>query len=76
MIGALLNALGGWIRFLGAETKIFPVIFAGQTFHAIAQAFILGIPPFLSSTWFGVSERGKATSFGVLANQAGVGGYF
>ena len=44
---------------------------AGQIFSALAQCFILGIPPNLAATWFGERERSTATALGVFACQVG-----
>lgn len=41
----------------------------GQTICAVAQAFLLSVPPRLSAVWFGAHELNRATALGVLANQ-------
>ncbi|KAG5462421.1 MAG: hypothetical protein BJ554DRAFT_5249, partial [Olpidium bornovanus] len=72
VIAASLNTLGAGLRFFGAGPDRFTLLFVGQFFSAVAQVFILGIPPSLASTWFGQDERNTATSVGVVANNLGV----
>lgn len=73
-IGALLNFMGALIKYLGAvpRWRNFCVVFAGQTFSAASQVFFLAIPPKLASAWFGIHERSKASSLGVMANYFGI----
>ena len=68
--GASLNFIGSLIRFSNATD--YKVVFIGTSFASVAQGFILSIPPLIASNWFGDSERAKATSIGVLANDGGV----
>ncbi|KAI8138596.1 major facilitator superfamily domain-containing protein [Fennellomyces sp. T-0311] len=72
LIGAFLNALGALIRYLGAAPDRYVVVFIGQTVAAIAQVFMLSIPPRLARTWFRDSQVNFVTSVGVSANQLGV----
>ncbi|OBZ91842.1 putative MFS-type transporter C09D4.1 [Choanephora cucurbitarum] len=74
MIGAFLNALGAGVRWLGAVPSIygFLVLFAGQTIAAVAQVFMLAIPPQLAVAWFPKNEINVATSIAVSANNLGV----
>ncbi|CAG8600356.1 5953_t:CDS:2 [Cetraspora pellucida] len=54
----------------------FGVIF-GQTIAAIAQLFMLGIPPKLANIWFSeFGEQNFATSVGITANSAGAAAGF
>ncbi|VDP87109.1 unnamed protein product [Echinostoma caproni] len=84
LLTVVLNALGAWVKCVAGilavdpESSIantfgarsaFPLLMFGQTLDAIAQVFILGVPPQLASTWFGDQEISTATSIGVLANQ-------
>eukprot|EP00698_Gefionella_okellyi_P011384 TRINITY_DN2999_c0_g1_i1.p1 TRINITY_DN2999_c0_g1~~TRINITY_DN2999_c0_g1_i1.p1 ORF type:complete len:393 (+),score=89.75 TRINITY_DN2999_c0_g1_i1:434-1612(+) len=88
-IGAILNALGGVLRVLpypflsyegpnpGLHPYAFPAVMLGQTVAAIAQTFILSMPPKLAQNWFGERERVTATAIGALLNQLGVAvGFF
>ncbi|CAB4495709.1 uncharacterized protein OCT59_005674 [Rhizophagus irregularis] len=77
LIGAFLNALGTFLRFLGSfEASGFWLLFLGQTLTAIAGVFILGVPPKLANTWFNFGEQNLATGIGVTANNAGIAAGF
>lgn len=41
---------------------MFAFVMIGQTLNAIAQGFILAVPPKLAQNWFGSNERTFATS--------------
>ena len=70
IIGALLNFIGSLIRY--SNVTDYNIVFVGTLFASIAQGFILPIPPLIASDWFGDSERTRATSIGILSNEAGV----
>ena len=70
-IGALLTAVGAWIKCAAVRPDLFAILMLGQTICAIAQAFTLGVPARLSSLWFSASEVSTATSIGVFGNQLG-----
>ena len=72
IIGALLNAIGSCLRAIGANRDGFALALLGNTSAAMAQCFILFIPPRLAAVWFGDSERATASSIGVLMNMFGV----
>ncbi|KAI8373915.1 major facilitator superfamily domain-containing protein [Blakeslea trispora] len=74
LIGAFLNTLGAGVRWLGAAPSIygFIVLFVGQTVAAVAQVFMLAIPPQLAVAWFPKNEINIATSIAVSANNLGV----
>lgn len=67
--GALLNALGAWLKCACLSPDRFPVLMCAQTICAIAQIFILGIPAHLAAVWFGPDQVSTATSIGVFGNQ-------
>ncbi|KAI8644278.1 major facilitator superfamily domain-containing protein [Parasitella parasitica] len=73
-VGACLNAIAGGIRWLGAIPSMygFAVLFLGQTIAAIAQVFMLSIPPQLAVAWFPENEINLATSIAVSANNLGI----
>ncbi|KAL4212511.1 hypothetical protein CU097_011252 [Rhizopus azygosporus] len=75
LIGAILNALAGCIRWLGAVPSLygFIILFIGQTIAAVAQVFMLAIPPQLAVAWFPEDEVNIATSIAVSANNLGIG---
>ncbi|KAG2234111.1 major facilitator superfamily domain-containing protein [Thamnidium elegans] len=74
MIGAVLNAISGGIRWFGATPSLngFIILFLGQTIAAVAQVFMLSIPPRLAVAWFPETEINLATSVAVSANTLGV----
>lgn len=69
IVGALLNAVGAWIKCAAIGPSRFAVLMTAQGVCAIAQIFILGIPARLAAVWFGPSEVSTATSIGVFGNQ-------
>jgi FLVCR family feline leukemia virus subgroup C receptor-related protein len=70
-IGALLTAVGAWIKCGAVNPNRFAVLMFAQTICAVAQVFTLGVPARLSAVWFGSSEISTATSIGVFGNQLG-----
>jgi len=72
IIGALLNAIGSCLRAIGANRDGFVLALLGNTSAAMAQCFILFVPPRLAAVWFGDCERATASSIGVLMNMFGV----
>ena len=44
-------------------------VMGGQTVIAVAQTFLLAMPPKIAQDWFGPEERVLATAVGALANQ-------
>ncbi|RUS14963.1 major facilitator superfamily domain-containing protein [Jimgerdemannia flammicorona] len=78
MIGAVLNVAGAWLRYLGAVPSVmgFAMLFVGQTVAAIAQVFIIGVPPRLAVAWFEAHQINLATAIAVTANGLGVAAGF
>ena len=72
VIGTALNAWGSCFRCIGAKRNGFAFAFIGNTSAALAQCFILFIPPRLAAVWFGEHERATASAIGVLMNMLGV----
>ncbi|KAL4489385.1 hypothetical protein ABPG72_002681 [Tetrahymena utriculariae] len=70
IIGAFLNALGGWLRYIGNDQYTFAIM--GQIVLSIAQLFILPAPVFIAERWFGMSERVTATGIMYFGNVLGV----
>lgn len=84
LLGAVLNAIGAWIKVISlefsqplgspqAETIMakssFGILMLGQVMSASAQVFLLGVPAQLAATWFGEKELALATAIGVFGNQ-------
>ncbi|ORZ18146.1 major facilitator superfamily domain-containing protein [Absidia repens] len=75
MIGAVLNLFGAMIRWYGGSSPTlcgFFFLFIGQTLAALAQVFMLAIPPQLAVAWFPASEINFATAIAVSANNLGI----
>jgi MFS family permease len=76
-IGALLNALGAWVRVAGSSSDYFVLLFIGQSLCALAQCFILSVPPKLAANWFPDSQQATSVAIGSLFNQVGIAlGFF
>jgi MFS family permease len=77
-IGALLNAIGAWVRVAGSgDSNYFAILFVGQTLAALAQCFILSVPPKISANWFPDKEQATSVAIGSLFNQLGIAfGFF
>ncbi|XP_078798682.1 choline/ethanolamine transporter flvcr2b isoform X6 [Oryzias latipes] len=71
LVGSAFNTIGSWIKIGSAGPDLFPVAFLGQFVCSVATVFILGIPSYLASVWFGEEEVSTACSIGVLGNQLG-----
>lgn len=69
LIGSALNCIGAWVKIGSAHPDMLPVAFWGQFVCSVATVFLLGIPSYLASTWFGEEEVSTACSMGVLGNQ-------
>ncbi|XP_054166067.1 uncharacterized MFS-type transporter C09D4.1-like [Oppia nitens] len=77
LLGAFSNCLGAWIKCVSVNPDRFWVTMIGQTIVAIAQLFVLNIPPLLAATWFSEKEVSRATAYGVFGNQVGIAlGFF
>lgn len=78
LVGAAFNCIGAWIKIGSAAPDMFPVAVLGQFVCSVATVFVLGIPSYLASVWFGEKEVSTACSMGVLGNQVrtGSGGAF
>ncbi|XP_036941896.1 feline leukemia virus subgroup C receptor-related protein 2 isoform X1 [Acanthopagrus latus] len=72
LVGAAFNCIGAWIKIGSADPNMFPVTFFGQFVCSVATVFVLGIPSYLASVWFGEKEVSTACSIGVLGNQLGI----
>uniref|UniRef100_A0A8D3E7S2 Choline/ethanolamine transporter FLVCR1 n=1 Tax=Scophthalmus maximus TaxID=52904 RepID=A0A8D3E7S2_SCOMX len=72
LVGAAFNCIGAWIKIGSASPDLFAVTFFGQFVCSVATVFVLGIPSYLASVWFGETEVSTACSIGVLGNQLGI----
>lgn len=69
LIGSAFNCIGAWIKIGSVGPDLFPVAFFGQFMCSVSTVFVLGIPSYLASVWFGEKEVSTACSIGVLGNQ-------
>jgi len=69
-LGAILNFVGSLLRYVHVTN--YSYVYIGTIICSVAQCFILSIPPFIASQWYGDTERTTATSLGVMANELGV----
>ena len=72
VVGTVLNGLGSCLRLIGSSRDGFVFAFLGNASAALAQCFILFVPPTLAAVWFGENERATASAIGVLMNMFGV----
>ncbi|KAI9282021.1 major facilitator superfamily domain-containing protein [Umbelopsis sp. AD052] len=77
-IGALLNAIAGIIRWLGAypNWQGYSIVFLGQVIAAIAQVYMLALPPRLAVAWFPPDEINFITAIAVSFNNLGIASGF
>lgn len=68
LMGMLLTCGGAWIKIF-AVRNAFWVAFLGQFVVAMANAFVISVPPRLAAIWFGPSQVSLACSIGVFGNQ-------
>lgn len=75
--GAFLNAIGSLIKCFSVHPDRWWIAFTGQIICACAQAFTLGIPPYLAATWFSSNSVSTVTAIAVFGNQVGIAlGFF
>ncbi|XGW03613.1 hypothetical protein V3C99_015080 [Haemonchus contortus] len=75
LIAGWTNGIGGLIRlsssFLPPQYR-FPIGITGQAIAAIAYPFIMFLPTKVAGSWFPDTQRGIATTIGVMSNPLGV----
>ncbi|KAK6026543.1 hypothetical protein OSTOST_07477 [Ostertagia ostertagi] len=75
LIAGWTNGIGGLIRlsssFLPLQYR-FPVGITGQAIAAIAYPFIMFLPTKVAGSWFPDTQRGLATTIGIMSNPLGV----
>ncbi|CAJ0583593.1 unnamed protein product, partial [Mesorhabditis spiculigera] len=75
LIAGWANGIGAFIRFaasfLANPSRVY-VALIGQGIAAIAYPFIMFLPTKVAGAWFPDTERGLATTIGVMANPLGV----
>jgi len=69
LTGAAFNCIGAWVKVGSVAPGLFALTFLGQFVCSVATVFLLGIPSYLASVWFGPREVSTACSIGVLGNQ-------
>ncbi|KAJ9580079.1 hypothetical protein L9F63_004271, partial [Diploptera punctata] len=69
IIGTFATAAGACIKIGSVDRDLFWVTFIGQTLVAMAQVFMLSLPPVIAAIWFGEKEVSTACSIGIFGNQ-------
>ncbi|KAF3849825.1 hypothetical protein F7725_019544 [Dissostichus mawsoni] len=72
LVGSAFNCIGAWIKIGSASPDLFLLTLFGQFMCSVGTVFILGIPSYLASVWFGEKEVSTACSIGVVGNQLGI----
>ncbi|XP_076659654.1 choline/ethanolamine transporter flvcr2a isoform X2 [Halictus rubicundus] len=72
LFGAILNALGAWVKVFSVNQDLYWLTFLGQTIVAVSQTFVLSVPARLAAVWFGPDQVSSACSIGVFGNQLGI----
>ncbi|KAJ0063155.1 hypothetical protein NL108_012610, partial [Boleophthalmus pectinirostris] len=72
LVGNAFNFTGAWIKVGSTGPNLFWVTILGQSFAAMAQVFLLGMPSKLAFVWFGADEVSTACAIGAVGNQLGV----
>ena len=77
LLGSFFNALGAGLKIFAAKPDLFWLIMLAQFFNAVAETFVLQLPPKIAGLWFPANEISTATSLGVFGNQLGIAlGFF
>ncbi|KJH43180.1 transporter, major facilitator family protein [Dictyocaulus viviparus] len=75
LIAGWTNGIGGLVRlsssFVPPKYR-FPIGITGQAIAAIAYPFIMFLPTKVAGSWFPDTQRGLATTVGVMSNPLGV----
>lgn len=66
-----LAIIGNWLRYAGAEKKLFGLVMFGQILIGFAQPFALSSPTFYTDLWFTSRSRVSANAIASLANPLG-----
>ena len=72
IIGSVLNIVGAVMKCFANDPSLAWLTWLGQASCALAQPFLLGVPPRLAAIWFPSNEVSTATAMGVFGNQLGV----
>ncbi|XP_049782569.1 uncharacterized MFS-type transporter C09D4.1-like [Schistocerca cancellata] len=72
LLGAALNAAATWLKVLAVAPGRFWLLLVAQSIAAVAQVFVLTVPPTVAFLWFGANEVSTACALGVFGNQLGV----
>jgi len=70
-VGAVLQLIGVWLRYMTVLTGDYWYILAGQFVVAIAQPMIMNAISIIANVWFGDKQRALATSLAGLSNPVG-----
>ncbi|XP_063241355.1 heme transporter FLVCR2-like isoform X2 [Bacillus rossius redtenbacheri] len=70
-VGALLLAVGSWLKVAAVAPDRFLLALAGQGLVGASQVFQLGSPARLAAVWFPAPQLSTACAIGVLGNEVG-----
>ncbi|ODQ52567.1 MFS general substrate transporter [Saitoella complicata NRRL Y-17804] len=70
-VGAVMMAVGVWLRYAGARSVEIGVVILGQVFVGFAQAFFLNVPAYYSNMWYGPHARITTIALMSLSNPLG-----
>lgn len=69
LLAAAGTALAAWINVFSSHPDRFYVAMIGQSLGAVAQVFVLSVPPNLAAVWFDSTQVSTACAIGVFGNQ-------
>ena len=70
--GALNNTIASSLKFIGYTRNGYTLQLIGNGFGGLGQAFLFFIPPTLAATWFGETERSRASAIAMFMNTVGI----
>ena len=70
--GALINTIESSIKLIGYTRNGYILQLIGSGFGGVGQAFLFFLPPTLAATWFGKTERVRASAIAMFMNMLGI----
>ena len=70
--GALSNTIASSLKLIGYTRNGYIFQLIGNGFGGLGQAFLFFIPPTLAATWFGKTERVRASAIATFMNMLGI----
>ncbi|KAF8763566.1 Feline leukemia virus subgroup C like protein [Argiope bruennichi] len=72
LLAAVINTLSCAIQFATLRPDAFAYVMVSMFFASISNTIVLGLPPFVASTWFPRQELSRACAVGVSGNMLGI----